>query len=157
MTTITILVGTMTGNAEYAAEELQQILHDDYGCDVEFLLMDKLGPEVFEREGVFLICTSTYGQGDVPDNAQALYQSLSEQRPDLTGVRYAVFGLGDSTYRDTFNFGGQNFDELLTALGARRLGERARHDARSGVPAEDYGREWIRLWYEAISDELETK
>jgi MioC protein len=154
MTTITILVGTMTGNAEYAAEELQQVLRDEYGCHVEFLLMDKLGPEVFKRESVFLICTSTYGQGDVPDNAQALYKSLDEQRPDLSGVRYAVFGLGDSTYCDTFNFGGQKFDELLASLGARRLGQRAKHDASTGEPAEDFGREWIREWYEDVVDQL---
>src|SRR3954466_13849441 len=124
MKKITILVGTMTGNAEYAAEELQQVLRDDYGCTVEFLLMDDLEADVFQREGVFLICTSTYGQGDVPDNAQALYDSLAKERPDLAGVRYAVFGLGDSTYRDTFNFGGQTFDELLSSLGATRLGKR---------------------------------
>lgn len=155
MTPITILVGTMTGNAEYAAEELQQVLRDEYGREVDFLLMDKLGPEVFEREGVFLICTSTYGTGDVPENAQRLYRGLRELRPDLGGVRYAVFGLGDSTYGDTFNFGGKNFDDILTTLGASRLGERAKHDARSNIPAGDFGREWVRVWYESVREALD--
>jgi len=37
-------------------------------------------------------------------------------------VRYGVFGLGDRTYAETFNFGGKRFDELLAELGARRIG-----------------------------------
>jgi MioC protein len=154
MTPITILVGSMTGNAEYAAEEMQEILRDDYGHEVDLLLMDKLGPEVFERAGVFLVCTSTYGTGDVPENAQQLYGALCERRPDLSGVRYAVFGLGDSGYGETFNFGGKRFDDILAALGASRLGERAKHDAQSKVPPEDYGREWVRAWHDSVKDAL---
>jgi MioC protein len=50
---------------------------------------------------VFLICTSTYGQGDVPDNARALYEDLKAEAPDLSRVRYGVFGLGDRTYAET--------------------------------------------------------
>ena len=73
---------------------------------------------MFAREGVFLICTSTYGQGDVPDNARALYEDLQRKRPDLSKVRYGVFGLGDRTYAETFNFGGKRFDDILTELGA---------------------------------------
>jgi MioC protein len=47
---------------------------------------------------VFLIVTSTYGQGDVPDNAKSFYEDLKAKRPDLSRVRYGVFGLGDRTY-----------------------------------------------------------
>src|SRR5206468_3984191 len=82
---------------------------------------------VFSREGMFLICTSTYGQGDVPDNARALYDDLRAKRPNLSGVRYGVFGLGDQTYAETFNFGGKRFDDILTELGATRIGERFQH------------------------------
>ncbi len=155
MTPITILIGSMTGNAEFAAEDMQQILRDDYGREVDLLLMDKIGPDIFEAGSLFLICTSTYGTGDIPDNGQMLYRGLCERRPDLAGVRYAVFGLGDSSYAETFNFGGKKFDDILTMLGASRLGERARHDARSGVPAEEYAREWIRAWYEGVHAELD--
>lgn len=154
MTPITILVGSMTGNAEYAAEVIEQILRDDYGHTVEYLRMDKLGPEVFERAGIFVVCTSTYGIGDVPENARELYGALCASRPDLAGVRYAVFGLGDSSYGETYSFGGQRFDDILAALGAHRLGERAKHDAQSKVPAEDYGREWVRAWHESVKDAL---
>lgn len=147
VTPVTILVGSMTGNAEFAAEDLQQLLGDEFGCSAELLLMDGLDANVFKRPHVFLICTSTYGEGDVPENAQALYGALCEQRPDLGGVRYAVFGLGDANYRDTFNFGGKRFDDILAALGAVRMAERAQHDAQSGVQAGDLARDWLRGWY----------
>ena len=87
---ITILVGTMTGTAQLCAQEMELAL-DDGETQVEALLMDGLDSTVFEREGVFIICTSTYGQGDVPDNARALYEDLQRKRPDLGRVRQLCF------------------------------------------------------------------
>jgi MioC protein len=142
---ITILVGTMTGTAQLCAQEMELAL-DDGETEVQTLLMDNLDSGVFSREGVFLVCTSTYGQGDVPDNARALYEHLKATRPDLSKIRYGVFGLGDRTYAETFNFGGKRFDELLTELGAKRIGERHTHDASSGVLPEETALEWCRDW-----------
>ena len=143
--TITILIGTMTGTAQLCAQEMELAL-DDGETQVEALLMDSLDANVFQREGDFLICTSTYGQGDVPDNARALYEDLQRKRPDLSKVRYGVFGLGDRTYAETFNFGGKRFDEILAELGAKRIGERYKHDASSGVLPEEMAVEWSRAW-----------
>ena len=142
---ITILVGTMTGTAQLCAQEMELALGDGE-TQIEALLMDGLDSGVFQREGVFIICTSTYGQGDVPDNARALYEDLKAKRPDLSHVRYGVFGLGDRTYAETFNFGGKRFDELLGELGAQRIGERHMHDASSGVLPEETALEWCREW-----------
>ena len=142
---ITILVGTMTGTAQLCAQEMELAL-DDGETEVKTVMMDGLEGSVFSGEGVFLICTSTYGQGDVPDNARALYEDLKAKRPDLSNVRYGVFGLGDRTYAETFNFGGKRFDELLTELGARRIGERHMHDASSGILPEETALEWCQEW-----------
>jgi MioC protein len=142
---INILVGTMTGTAQLCAQEMELAL-DDGETKVETLLMDALDSSVFEREGVFLVCTSTYGQGDVPDNARFLYEDLQAKKPDLSKVRYGVFGLGDRTYAETFNFGGQKFDELLASLGAKRVGERHKHDASSGILPEETALEWCQAW-----------
>ena len=142
---VNILVGTMTGTAQLCAQEMELAL-DDGETQVETLLMDQLDSSVFAREGVFLICTSTYGQGDVPDNARSLFQDLGTKRPDLSRVRYGVFGLGDRTYAETFNFGGKKFDDLLTELGARRVGERHKHDASSGIMPEETALEWCKEW-----------
>src|SRR5258706_2914498 len=119
-TRITILIGTMTGTAQLCAQEMELALGDDE-TKVEALLMDDLDSSVFNREGVFLICTSTYGQGDVPDNARALYEDLQQKRPDLSKLRYGVFGLGDRTYAETFNYGGESLDRHLFHIGAQRV------------------------------------
>jgi len=148
---VTILVGTMTGTAQLCAQEMELAL-DDGETQVQTLLMDDLDGSVFAREGVFLICTSTYGQGDVPDNAKALYEDLQKTRPDLSQVRYGVFGLGDRTYAETFNFGGKRFDDLLTELGARRIGARHTHDASSGILPEETALEWCQAWLAKVKE-----
>ena len=148
---VTILVGTMTGTAQLCAQEMELAL-DDGETEVATLMMDGLDSAVFQREGVFLICTSTYGQGDVPDNARALYEHLQSAKPDLSRVRYGVFGLGDRTYAETFNFGGKRFDEILTQLGARRIGERHMHDASSGILPEETALEWCQAWLARVKE-----
>lgn len=151
---INILVGTMTGTAQLCAQEMELALDGD-DIQVATLLMDKLDPSVFsDREAVYLICTSTYGQGDVPDNAKALYEALCGQKPDLKGVRYGVFGLGDRTYAETFNFGGKRFDEILSSLGAERIGERYMNDASSGTLPEEIALEWAQAWVEKVRERL---
>jgi MioC protein len=148
---VTILVGTMTGTAQLCAQEMELAL-DDGETEVETVMMDGLDASVFSRPSVFLICTSTYGQGDVPDNARALYEDLKQARPDLSHVRYGVFGLGDHTYAETFNFGGKRFDDILTELGARRIGERHMHDASSGILPEETALEWCQQWLAKVKE-----
>jgi MioC protein len=152
-TKISILVGTMTGTAQLCAQEMELALGDD-DTEVETLLMDSLDASVFARPGVFLVCTSTYGQGDVPDNARAFYEHLKGTRPDLSHVRYGVFGLGDRTYAETFNFGGKRFDELLGELSAQRIGERHMHDASSGILPEETALDWCREWLRKAKERL---
>jgi len=149
---ITILVGTMTGTAELVADEVKDTLAAE-GLAAEVLAMDKLTPAAFERPGRFLVCTSTYGQGDVPDNAQALFADLERAKPDLTHVRYGVIGLGDRTYAQTFCFGPKRFDALLQSLGARRIGEPMLHDASGGTIPEEVAVEWIGPWADQFREE----
>ncbi len=142
---IIILVGTMTGTAEMVAQEVQTALAGaGHGATIE--VMDHLDATVFKRGSPFLICTSTYGNGDVPDNAQALFNDLESSRPDLTGITYGVIALGDKTYDATYCQGGLRFDELLTALGAKRAGEILKHDASSGTLPEEEAAKWIVPW-----------
>ena len=54
----------------------------------------------------------------------------------MSRVRYGVFGLGDRTYAETFNFGGKRFDDILTELGAKRIGERHMHDSSGILPGD---------------------
>lgn len=152
---LAILVGTMTGTAEMVAQEVQSAL-EAVGHAATIRMMDDLDAGVFQPGGSFLICTSTYGQGDVPDNAQALYTSLETDRPNLSGVIYGVVALGDLTYKDTFCEGGIRFDTLLTELGARRVGEILKHDASSGTLPEEVAAQWIVPWVELLESEAIT-
>lgn len=142
---LTILVGTMTGTAELVAEEIQDALRSD-GIEAEVRFMDGLDAAVFVSTGPFLIVTSTYGQGDVPDNAKGLFDSLSGERPDLGAVAYGIVALGDRTYTATYCRGGKRFDELLASLGAGRVGDMLLHDASSGAVPEEVAVEWVKSW-----------
>jgi MioC protein len=151
---IRILVATMTGTAELVAEEVQEAL-EDQDWDVEMLMMDDLDESVFDADHVYLICSSTYGQGDVPDNGQAFIEKLKTRKPDLSAVRYGVIALGDETYEETFCFGGKTFDEVLASLGAVRIGEPMRHSASGGTMPEDDALEWVAAWQGAASEALD--
>jgi MioC protein len=142
---ITILVGTMTGTADLVAEEVHDRLEAD-GHAVEIMPMDGLDAAVFGRSGVFLICSSTYGQGDVPDNAQGLFAALERDRPELSSLRFGIIALGDRTYAATFCQGSKRFDELLRSLGATRVGEMLTHDASAGTIPEEVAVEWAAGW-----------
>lgn len=152
---LTILVGTMTGNAQFVAHELELALGDD-DTRVQVRLMDGLDSGVLCTGSLFLICTSTYGQGDVPDNAKQLYEGLLSERPDLSNVHYGVIALGDRTYTETFCNGGRRFDAILAELGARRIGEICIHDASSGVMAEEAALEWAGPWLAQVREQLDV-
>ena len=148
---LTILVGTMTGTAQLVADEVADALGRD-GVEAEVVVMEGLDAGVFAEGGAFLICTSTYGQGDVPDNAQKLFADLEAKKPDLVDVAYGVIALGDRTYAQTFCFGGKRFDALLRSLGARRIGEAMIHDASAGTIPEEEAVTWIGPWLAQVRE-----
>lgn len=153
---ITILVGTMTGTAQLVAQELELRIDDDK-TRAQARLMDNLDATVFGAGGLFLICSSTYGQGDVPDNAKQLYESLQNARPDLSHVRYGVIALGDRTYAETFCNGGRRFDRILSELGARRIGEILLHDASAGTMPEEVAADWIDGWVALCRERIDAE
>jgi NADPH-dependent 2,4-dienoyl-CoA reductase/sulfur reductase-like enzyme/flavodoxin len=146
---VTILVATMSGTAEMVADELANRIEDS-GRTAKIVRMEKASVPAISQGGLWIICSSTYGTGDVPDNGQALFTALDSERPDLSGVRYGVVALGDSVYPNTFCFGGKKFDALFESLGAKRLGERLDHDSRGGVYPEDAAAAWVETWLVAL-------
>ena len=143
----------MTGTAQLVAQELELML-DGEDLKVRTRLMDGLDAGVFKDGSLFLICTSTYGQGDVPDNAKALYESLQSARPDLSRVRYGIIALGDRTYAETLCNGGKRFDRVLSELGARRIGEILLHDASAGTMPEEVAAQWIGGWIDQCREAM---
>tara|TARA_Y100001968_G_C19186094_1_gene632833 strand:+ start:141 stop:692 length:552 start_codon:yes stop_codon:yes gene_type:complete len=119
MKPITILYGTETGNAEDCAEDLGRSLKTDgFICSV--LDMEDYDASELLSERLLVIVTSTYGNGEPPCNAEDLLRHLTKQRPSLNGMRFAVCGLGDTSY-PLFSQCGKDFDTILRKLGGERV------------------------------------
>lgn len=144
MDELRIFVGTVSGNAEMCAEDMRDAVKAT-GREASVESMADLDADAFGQGGTFLIVCSTHGVGDVPDEALDFFEDLKDRRPDLSGVRFGIFALGDSVY-DTFCLAGSQFDEVLSSLGAKRVGSIGQHDASSGDLAEDVGVAWVRDW-----------
>ncbi len=113
--------------------------------------MEKVHLDTLRSGGDFIICSSTYGTGEVPDNAKALYAALGTERPDLSAIRYGAISLGDSIYPNTFCFGGKRFDELFATLGACKVGTRLDYDSRSPGYPDDAACTWLEIWLQELN------
>lgn len=117
---VTILWGSQTGNSEMLGKKLSKILAAK-GHSPTLRDMAAVTPEDLSASGCVLVITSTYGDGEPPDNAAALHAALhAADAPSLSNVNFSVLALGDSSYPD-FCKCGHDFNARLTALGARPL------------------------------------
>lgn len=142
---VLILVATMGGTATFVAEELADVLRAK-GITPFVVQMDKASRKMFETRKLFIICSSSHGTGDIPDNGMAFFEELSVNRPDLSDVRYGTIALGDMTYSASYCGGGAQFDALFAELGAKRLVNRLEHDRQSGSFPEEDAIEWLDGW-----------
>lgn len=138
---VSILFGTESGNAELVAEELEQALNGR--CAVEVADLGDVDPESLDPNRLHLIVCSTYGDGEVPGGANEFYQALRDDAPDLSNIRFASLGLGDSSYARTYSRGGELLTEAMMACGATRIGEFGRHDASGSLSASDVALDWV--------------
>jgi MioC protein len=136
---LVILYGTETGNAEMLAEDIAA--HLKLHAPLVANLSD-FDPAEFDKSNFYLIVCSTYGDGELPASAKPFAEKMDVSKPDLSGVEFAVFGMGDSEYAETFNFGGKRIEELMTAAGAQLRGVRVTHDASGPDLAEDLAFPW---------------
>lgn len=116
---LTVVYGSQTGNARRVAEALAAKLEGD-GLPVRLLRADAYPTRELKDERFLAIVISTQGDGDPPDDARALLEFIDGKRaPQLPQLRFAVLGLGDSSYPQ-FCAIGQRLDARLEALGAQR-------------------------------------
>ena len=137
---ITILFGTESGNAEFAAEDMASEVLDR---SVEVIDMSDFEVDTFSKENLYLIICSTHGEGELPSGALPFHEALQTMNPDLTGIEYAMFGLGDSSY-ENYSKGSEHIDSKLSSLGATRVGEYGRHDADTGTLPSARAVAWVR-------------
>ncbi len=117
---VTILWGSQTGNSETLGKKLSKALAAK-GHSPTLRDMADVAPADLAASEHVLIITSTYGDGEPPDNAAALHTALhAADAPSLESVKFAVLALGDSSYPD-FCKCGHDFHTRLTALGAAPL------------------------------------
>lgn len=138
VTYLDILYGTQTGNAESLAEEAATQARAR-GFTPRVAEMDEVTMEQLAMMQTLIVVVSTYGEGEMPDNAHQFWEALSgPTAPRLERLSYAVLALGDTSY-DAFCQAGKLVDTRLEQLGARRLGSRIDCD----VDFEDAAEAWI--------------
>lgn len=144
---VTILWGSQTGNAEGLGKKIAKSLGAK-GHSPTLKSMAEISPADLSGISNLLIITSTYGDGEPPDNAAGFHAALhAADAPALASLKYSVFALGDSNYPE-FCKCGRDFDLRLAALGATRLTEIVECD----VEFDDA----FKAWSEQINTALVT-
>jgi len=131
-----ILFGSQSGNSEGLAEKwkkeapkygLSPTVHDMDGFDIK---------SMSSMSRVMIVC-STWGEGEMPDNAEELYESAVEAGKILTNTNFSVCALGDTGY-DLFCQSGKDWDKTLQDMGGARIHDRVDCDVDFEDPAEQW-------------------
>ncbi|MGC0366259.1 sulfite reductase (NADPH) flavoprotein alpha-component [Rhodococcus sp. 27YEA15] len=133
-----ILFGSQTGNAESVAEDAAAAARA-HGLQPLVAGLDTVDMNTLSAMRRILVVTSTYGEGEMPDNAQLFWDALeAASAPRLEGLYFGVLALGDTSY-DGYCQSGKNIDARFEALGGTRVVDRTDCD----VDYEDAAAEWI--------------
>lgn len=144
---VMLMFGSQSGNAEGLADEFAERLCAA-GFDAPVVNMEDHEDFDLGAESHLLVISSTWGEGDPPDNAVAFWEALeAPDREPLSSLKFAVCGLGDSNYLDFCGMG-KRFDTRLEALGATRLTDRVDCDVDYEEPAAE--------WFERVMQILDA-
>jgi uncharacterized iron-regulated membrane protein/flavodoxin len=132
---VLILYGTVTGNSETLAKKLADALRPT-GLSARVQDMAHCQPSVLKQANCVLLVASTYGDGEPPDDAAPFWEAIVHGNGlDLTGVKYSVLALGNTTY-DHFCKCGRDLDAALERHGAVRIYPRVDCDVDYDGPAK---------------------
>ena len=140
MNSFQIIVGSMLGGAEYVAEACEETL-TALGHQVELHFQPDFAQISHENQH-WLICTSTHGAGDYPDNIQAFVTDLENSDQDLSSVKFLTIGIGDSSY-DTFCYAAKNLNKLLLSKGCSELIPLITLDMSADIDPELRSQAWL--------------
>ncbi|MDZ4402605.1 flavodoxin domain-containing protein [Prosthecobacter sp.] len=148
-----VAFGSQSGNAESLAKRLAREA-TSRGFTARAAGLDSLQPADLVKEQNVLVITSTWGEGDMPDNAVSFWDSINQNgsSPKLDGVKFSILALGDKNYGETFCLAGKKLDERLAELGATRITERVDCD----VDFDDLAKKWSSAAFTALTGSTET-
>lgn len=155
-----VFYGSQTGTGEEFAGRLAKeglkygfrgVVADPEECEVEDLTELSSLENDLEGPVLAVFCVATYGEGDPTDNAQALYDWLQEGNGDVKGLRYAVFGLGNSTY-EHFNAMGKVVDKKLSDMNGKRVHPLGLGD--DDINIEDDFIQWKEGFWSSVCEEF---
>ncbi|MEM6727582.1 MAG: flavodoxin domain-containing protein [Pseudomonadota bacterium] len=138
---IHFLYGTETGTAEMLAEDMAAAVD---GHETSVADMDESDPTGLDKDAFHVLVCSTFGTGELPSTAEAFFDKLQSAKPDLSGLSFAVFGLGDRTFGETFNQGSESLMKEMQACKASLVGERGIYDASGADMPEDVAVPWLQ-------------
>ena len=137
--------GSDMGNAEDAAMSFAEALEEATDIQAEAIELNQIELADLDSTTHFVVVTSTWGEGEFPDNASLFWEAISAENVSrLEHLKFAVLALGDSGY-DLFCNAGRLLDERLAALGATRLTERVDVDGSYAEPAEAWTTDVVKL------------
>jgi sulfite reductase (NADPH) flavoprotein alpha-component len=117
---VTILYATQGGNARSVAQTLAENA-SAHGLALRLVSAERYRPKELVKERLLVVVISTQGEGEPPESAHELFKYFQGKRvPQLENLKYAIFGLGDSSY-DRFCQAARDLDELLEKQGAQAL------------------------------------
>lgn len=149
---LTILYGSQTGNAKALAQDYKSKA-ESAGIKVKLLSMADYKAKQLKNETHLVIVVSTHGEGEAPDDAVELHEFVaSKKAPKLPDLKYAVLGLGDTSY-EFFCQTAKDFDQRLAALGAKPISERVDCDVDYDTAANAF----IDQITTQLKDELTAK
>ena len=89
-----------------------------------------------------MICTSTHGAGDHPDNIIPFITDLTASSVDLNHTQFLVIGLGDSNY-DTFCEAAKKTRNLLISKGCKEILNLKLFDMNEEIDPELESQQWL--------------
>ncbi|ATC62561.1 sulfite reductase subunit alpha [Nibricoccus aquaticus] len=121
---LTILFGSQTGTSESLAKRAaKEAGKRGFAPTVVDMAQTDIAKLAGEKNA--LVITSTYGDGEPPDNAKSLWEALAkDDAPSLASLNFSVCALGDTNYAQ-FCRCGIDFDQRLEKCGAKRIADRA--------------------------------
>lgn len=140
MASIAIIVGSVYGNAQNVAEYAKQQLTGE-GHDVEVETDPDL--DILTAHDVLMVVTSTTGMGDVPPNLELFFSDVQDSMPMLNGKPFVIFGLGDSSYGDSYCGAGKQFFTLFEELQGSALSPLVELDAMETFEPEKDVVDWL--------------